>query len=210
MQYHIYSWDCINLKQKRFFHYDGKCLDCPKKITQCSSKSLKAVVQATGEWMFSSASTGWRHSLAHFIKHPSCYCQLSWVWMPKRLDQRIFRTLCSPWSVSSFPNLLFTRVWAFKSISLLRKIKFCLYKKKKELFVEETKCFIRIKTRKSILKEQIIVCMNKYIFHQVLLTLFLCCTTESQPTNENFLFTASHSELIGFTSPVKAVGWVCL
>lgn len=47
--------------KKRIFHYDGKCLGCPKKITQSSDKSLKAeAVQATGEWMFSSASTGWR------------------------------------------------------------------------------------------------------------------------------------------------------
>lgn len=97
-------------KKKWIFHYDEKCLGCPKKITQSSDKSLKAeAVQATGEWMFSSASTGWRHSLTHFIKHPSCYCQLSWIWMSKRLDQRIFRTFCSCWSASSF-SLLFTRV----------------------------------------------------------------------------------------------------
>lgn len=122
--------------KKRFFHYDKKCLGSPKKITQHSSKSLQAeVVQATGEWMFNSASTGWRQSLTHLIKHPSCYCQLSWIWMPKRLDQKIFRTLCSCWSVSSFPNLLFTRVWAFTSLSLLRKKKFCLYKKKKIVYL---------------------------------------------------------------------------
>lgn len=132
MQYHTHTWDYINLEQKEgFFHYDEKCLGCFKKITQSSSKSLKAeVVQETGEWMFSSASSGWRHSLTHIIKHPSCYCQLSWIWMPKRLDQRIFRTLCSCWSASSlFPNLLLTRVWAFKCLSLLRQMKLSLEKK---------------------------------------------------------------------------------
>lgn len=73
-------------------------------------------------------------------------------------------------------------------------MKFCIYKKKENnLFVEETKSFIRIRTRKSIPEEQLIVCKNKYIFQQVLLTLFLCCTTESQHTNEQFLFTANHS-----------------
>uniref|UniRef100_A0A8C0ZF48 Uncharacterized protein n=1 Tax=Cyanistes caeruleus TaxID=156563 RepID=A0A8C0ZF48_CYACU len=86
---------CLCLKEhakKRwmteFHHVPCHCLKLISlrgmdEITQSSSKSLKAeVVQETGEWMFSSASTGWRHSLTHIIKHPSCYCQ-------------IFRTLCS-------------------------------------------------------------------------------------------------------------------
>lgn len=38
----------------------------PKKITQSSNKSLEAeVVQATGELMFSSVNTDWRHNLTH-------------------------------------------------------------------------------------------------------------------------------------------------
>lgn len=149
-------------KKKGFFHYDEKCLGCPEKITQSSSKSLKAVVvQAAGEWMFSSASTGWRQSLIHFIKHPSISVEFGcpWGWIKEYLG------LPARVEVSSFPSLLFTRVWAFKNLSLLRQMKFGLYKKRKKknyLWKKQNVSWER--TRKSILEEQLIVCVNKYTF----------------------------------------------
>uniref|UniRef100_A0A8C4UKA6 Uncharacterized protein n=1 Tax=Falco tinnunculus TaxID=100819 RepID=A0A8C4UKA6_FALTI len=65
VQHHIHTCDCINLKNKQLLFF-------------FSTMMKNALIQAAGELMFSSLTTGWRHSLTHFIKHLSCcYCQLS-------------------------------------------------------------------------------------------------------------------------------------